>query len=51
MQGDDTSSADGRITTRVQFDTPGTYVLRALADDGALTGAEDVTIIVTDSTN
>jgi hypothetical protein len=43
--------ADGRITTRVRFDAQGTYVLRALADDGALTGGESVTIVVTSSTN
>lgn len=43
--------ADGKITTRVQFTEPGTYVLRALADDGALTGGESVTIIVKGSTN
>jgi hypothetical protein len=40
---------DGKITTHVRFDSPGTYVLRALADDGALTTAEDVTIVVTPS--
>ena len=38
---------DGKITTQVRFDAPGTYVLRTLADDGALTSAEDITIIVT----
>ena len=43
--------ADGRITTRVQFTEPGTYVLRAVADDGALTGGESVTIVVKGSTN
>ena len=39
--------ADGKITTQVSFESPGTYVLRALADDGALTGGENVTITVT----
>jgi hypothetical protein len=39
--------ADGKITTQVSFESPGTYVLRALADDGALTGGEIVTITVT----
>jgi hypothetical protein len=39
--------ADGKVATEVRFDAPGTYVLRALADDGALTAAEDVTIVVT----
>lgn len=37
---------DGRVATDVTFDTPGTYVLRALADDGALTGGENVTVTV-----
>ena len=46
-----TMPADGKITTRVQFNEPGTYVLRAVADDGALTGGESVTIIVKGSTN
>ena len=39
--------ADGKITTQVRFETPGTYVLRALADDGALTGGTNVTVVVT----
>jgi hypothetical protein len=39
--------ADGRIVTKAAFSEPGTYVLRALADDGALTGGENVTITVT----
>ena len=43
--------ADGKITTRVQFTEPGTYVLRAVVDDGALTGGESVTIVVKGSTN
>ena len=43
--------ADGKITTQVRFETPGTYVLRALADDGALTGGENVTIVVTNATS
>jgi hypothetical protein len=30
----------------VSFDTPGTYVLRCLADDGALTSGDEVTIVV-----
>jgi hypothetical protein len=38
---------DGRITAKATFSAPGTYVLRALADDGALTGGQDVTITVT----
>jgi hypothetical protein len=38
--------ADGRIVVEATFSEPGTYVLRALADDGALTGYDDVTILV-----
>ncbi len=38
--------ADGRITAKATFSQPGTYVLRALADDGALTGFEEVTVTV-----
>jgi hypothetical protein len=37
---------DGRLTTTVTFDVPGTYVLRARADDGPATSDEDVTVIV-----
>ena len=39
--------ADGRIVTRATFKEPGTYVLRALADDGALTGGDNLTVTVT----
>lgn len=39
-------AADGRVTAKVTFSQPGTYVLRALADDGALTGGQDVTVTV-----
>ena len=39
--------ADGVVTARVTFAEPGTYVLRGLADDGALTGFQDVTVVVT----
>jgi hypothetical protein len=42
-----TLPADGRIITTVTFAEPGTYVLRGLADDGALLGSEDVTVTVT----
>ena len=38
---------DGRITTEAVFSEPGTYVLRGLADDGALLAHEDVTVTVT----
>ena len=37
---------DGKVPVMVSFDTPGTYVLRCLADDGALTSGDDVTIVV-----
>ena len=39
--------ADGRVPVEVTFDTPGTYVRRSLADDGALFGGDSVTVSVT----
>ncbi len=39
--------ADGKITARATFNTPGTYVLRARADDGALFDDQDLTVTVT----
>jgi len=36
----------GKATTRVTFNQPGTYVLRAYADDGILLDAADVTVTV-----
>jgi hypothetical protein len=39
--------ADGRYTAQVTFTEPGTYVLRARADDGALTGDDELTVTVT----
>ena len=39
-------SADGKVTVQVTFSEPGTYVLRSLADDGALFGSDDITVIV-----
>lgn len=39
--------ADGKIVTNVTFAEPGTYVLRGLADDGALFGGDSVTVRVT----
>jgi hypothetical protein len=39
--------ADGKIPVRVTFTAPGTYTLRAQADDGALLGSDDVTVTVT----
>lgn len=38
--------ADGRVTTTVTFDVPGTYVLRARADDGPATTDGDITVTV-----
>jgi hypothetical protein len=37
---------DGKIVTHASFDAPGTYVLRARADDGALYADQDITITV-----
>jgi hypothetical protein len=37
---------DGRIVTYVTFESPGTYVLRARADDGALYDDQDLTVTV-----
>ena len=42
-----TLPADGKVRAQVTFSKPGTYVLRAHADDGALTGDQDVTVTVT----
>jgi hypothetical protein len=39
--------ADGKYAATVTFSEPGTYVLRARADDGALTGDQELTIVVT----
>ncbi|MQA90834.1 MAG: hypothetical protein GEU90_11435 [Gemmatimonas sp.] len=41
-----TPPEDGRWTTEVTFDEPGTYVLRGRADDGGLLTDNDVTIRV-----
>jgi hypothetical protein len=38
--------ADGTLTVQATFSEPGTYVLRSLADDGALTGFDEVTVVV-----
>lgn len=38
---------DGRIDTTVTFHEPGTYVLRCLASDGAISSTHDVTFTVT----
>jgi hypothetical protein len=39
--------ADGRWMATATFSEPGTYVLRAHADDGALTDARELTVVVT----
>ena len=39
--------ADGKVVVQATFAEPGTYVLRGLADDGALFGGDTVTITVT----
>jgi hypothetical protein len=38
--------ADGKYTATVTFGEPGTYVLRARADDGALLGDQELTVTV-----
>jgi hypothetical protein len=38
---------DGKWTVQATFGEPGTYVLRAIAGDGALFTIEDVTVTVT----
>jgi hypothetical protein len=37
---------DGSATTQAVFSTPGTYVVRAYADDGVLLNAADITVTV-----
>ena len=38
---------DGKWTTQVTFNEPGTYVLRAVASDGSLFTYQNVTVTVT----
>jgi hypothetical protein len=38
---------DGKVTAMATFDTPGTYVLRGRADDGALYDDQELTVVVT----
>jgi hypothetical protein len=38
--------ADGKVVVHATFSAPGTYVLRGLADDGALFGSDEVTVTV-----
>ncbi len=37
---------DGKASTTVRFTAPGTYVLRAYADDGIFVASKDVTVVV-----
>jgi hypothetical protein len=37
---------DGKVVVHATFSEPGTYTLRGLADDGALTGYDDVVVTV-----
>jgi hypothetical protein len=39
--------ADGKVTARATFSEPGMYILRGMADDGALLGWDEVTVTVT----
>jgi len=39
--------ADGKLPVEVTFSEPGTYILKAFADDGALLGTDTVTVTVT----
>jgi hypothetical protein len=39
-------SGDGKVSTTAWFYTPGEYVLRSRADDGALTSDQQVTVVV-----
>jgi hypothetical protein len=38
--------ADGKLSVQASFSEPGTYVLRSIADDGALTGYDELTVVV-----
>ena len=38
--------ADGKVQVMASFSEPGTYVLRSIADDGALTGYDELTVVV-----
>ena len=38
--------ADGKVHVQASFSEPGTYVLRSIADDGALTGYDELTVVV-----
>jgi len=38
---------DGKVVVQATFADPGTYTLRGLADDGGLTGYDDIVVTVT----
>ena len=38
--------ADGKASTQARFSAPGTYVIRAVADDSTYTADADVTVVV-----
>jgi hypothetical protein len=42
---------DGKVVVHATFSEPGTYILRGIADDGALTGYDDVTVTVSVGTS
>jgi hypothetical protein len=41
----------GTVTTVAHFSQPGTYVIRAVADDGILMTPAEITVIVTEASN
>jgi hypothetical protein len=41
--------ADGKAVTAARFEQPGTYVLRATANDGALSTSSDIIVTVSPS--
>jgi hypothetical protein len=43
--------ANGKAVTRALFSVPGTYVLRATANDGELSTTSDITINVSPNAN
>ena len=45
--GDVSFSSPGSSTSSATFDTPGSYILQLLADDGQLTASDSVNVIVT----
>jgi hypothetical protein len=39
-------SAEGKVSTTARFSAPGTYIVRAMADDGALYTPVEITVNV-----